>query len=92
MIKTGFINTHKKEKHFLRAKKTPEEFKTIKRVVCFVNDKVVLILIKFSLYDKRPTFLIQKQVIRTVRTERNVPSTEILLKFLHCYFKYLDTI
>lgn len=61
-------------------------------MVCFVNDKVVLILIKFSLYDKRPTLLIQKQAIRTVRTERNIPSTEILLKFVLCYFKYLVAI
>lgn len=47
-------------------------------------------LLILSLYDKRPTFLIQKQAIRTVRTERNVPATEILLKFVLCYFKYLD--
>lgn len=63
MIKTDLINTHRKEKHFIRAKKIPEAFKIIKTVVCFVNDKVILILIEFSLYDKRPILLIQKQVI-----------------------------
>lgn len=87
MIKTDLINTHRKEKHFIRAKKIPEAFKIIKTVVCFVNDKVILILIEFSLYDRRPILLIQKQVIELWGQKETYPQLKFYLKL---YFVILN--